>query len=91
VHLYDPRIGIGSSDIGNVSQLVPSIHPLIAIAPAKIVTHSPQFAETAASEAGTQGLLDAAKALAMTVVELVANPGAVARVKEEFGQGRVSG
>jgi len=91
VHLYDPRIGIGSSDIGNVSQLVPSIHPLIAIAPAKMVTHSPQFAETAASEAGTKGLLDAAKALAMTVVELVANPGAVAGVKEEFGQGRVSG
>ena len=91
VHLYDPRIGIGSSDIGNVSQLVPSIHPLIAITPATVANHSPQFAEMAASEAGTQGLLDAAKALAMTVVDLVANPGAVAGVKEEFRQGKVPG
>ncbi len=84
VHLYDPRIGIGSSDIGNVSQLVPSIHPLIAIAPARVVTHSPQFAEISALEAGTKGLLDAAKALAMTVVDLVADPEVVARAKEEF-------
>jgi len=87
VHLFDPRIGIGSSDIGNVSQLVPSIHPLIAIAPAKVVTHSPRFAVAAASETGTRGLLDAAKALAMTVVDLVANPGIVTRVKEEFKRG----
>lgn len=88
VHLYDPRIGIGSSDIGNVSQLVPSIHPLIAITPAIVANHSPQFAEAAASKAGTQGLLDAAKALAMTVVDLVANPEAVASVKEEFRRGK---
>ena len=87
VHLFDPRIGIGSSDIGNVSQIVPSIHPLIAIAPAKVANHSPQFAEISASEAGTRGLLDAAKALAMTVVDLVADPGMVTRVKEEFGRG----
>jgi len=86
VHLVDPRIGIGSSDIGNVSQVVPSIHPLIAIASARAVTHSPQFAETAVSEAGTRGLLDAAKAMAMTVVDLLAEPGTLARVKKEFAQ-----
>ncbi len=89
VSLYEPGIGIGSSDIGNVSQLVPSIHPLIAIAPAKVVTHSPQFAEMAGSEAGTKALLDAAKALAMTVVDLVANPEVVAGVKEEFKRGKI--
>lgn len=87
VHLFNPRIGIGSSDIGNVSQILPSIHPLIAIAPARVVTHSPQFAETAASETGTRGLLDAAKALAMTVVDLVADSGTVSRVKAEFNRG----
>lgn len=86
VHLVDPRIGIGSSDIGNVSQVVPSIHPLIAIASARAVTHSPQFARTAASEAGTRGLLDAAKALAMTVVDLMAEPAMLDRVKKEFAQ-----
>jgi metal-dependent amidase/aminoacylase/carboxypeptidase family protein len=86
VHLFNPRIGIGSSDIGNVSQLVPSIHPLVAIAPPKVVTHSPQFAAAAISEAGTRGLLDAAKAMAMTVVDLVVNPEIVTGVKEEFRQ-----
>jgi amidohydrolase len=86
VHLFDPRIGIGSSDIGNVSQLVPSIHPLIAIAPARVANHSPQFAEMAASEAGTKGLLDAAKALAMTVVDLVADPEVISGVREDFNR-----
>jgi len=91
VHLIDPRIGIGSSDIGNVSQVVPSIHPLIAIASARAVTHSPQFAETAASEAGTRGLLDSAKALAMTVVDLMAAPAVLDKVKQEFAQDKESG
>jgi amidohydrolase len=88
VHLVDPRIGIGSSDIGNVSQVVPSIHPLVAIAPPKAVNHSPQFASLAASETGTRGMLDAAKAMAMTVVDLVVDPGLVSRVKEEFMHGK---
>lgn len=90
VNLVDPRIGIGSSDIGNVSQVVPSIHPLVAIASARAVTHSPQFAKTAASEAGTRGLMDAAKAMAMTVVDLMAAPAVLGKVKEEFAQDKES-
>ena len=91
VHLVDPRIGIGSSDIGNVSRVVPSIHPLIAIASARAVTHSPQFAKTAASEAGMRGLIDAAKALAMTVVDLVADTVMLVKAKKELGQDEESG
>jgi metal-dependent amidase/aminoacylase/carboxypeptidase family protein len=86
MHLYDPDKGMGSTDMGNVSQLVPSIHPSVAIAPVEVVTHSPEFASAAASEAGIQGLLDAAKTLALTVTDLVANPGIVAKIKEEFQQ-----
>ena len=88
VHLLDPANSFGSSDMGNVSQLVPSIHPSIAIAPAEALIHSPQFASAAVSEAGIRGLLDAAKALAMTVIDLVANPVIVTRVKEEFKRGK---
>ena len=91
VHLVDPRIGIGSSDIGNVSRVVPSIHPLIAIASARAVTHSPQFAKTAASEAGMRGLIDAAKALAMTVVDLMAEPAMLVKAKKELEQDKKSG
>ena len=86
--LSDPSKTFGSTDMGNVSQLVPCIHPSVAIAPMEVVTHSPQFASAAASEAGIRGLLDAAKALSMTVVDLVANPEIVARVKEEFRQNK---
>ncbi|GAH51818.1 unnamed protein product, partial [marine sediment metagenome] len=86
VKLADPSSAFGSTDMGNVSQLVPSIHPMVAIAPEEVVVHSPQFASAAASEAGSHGLFDAAKALAMTVVDLVANPEIVTKIKEEFGQ-----
>ncbi len=78
--------GIGSTDMGNVSQLVPGIHPSVAVAPLEVVIHSAEFASAAASEAGIQGLLDAAKALALTVTDLVANPEIVAKIKEEFQQ-----
>jgi metal-dependent amidase/aminoacylase/carboxypeptidase family protein len=77
---------VGSTDMGNVSQIVPSIHPTVAIAPLEVAGHSPEFASAAASEAGIQGMLDSAKALAMTVVDLVASPAIVTRVKREFGK-----
>jgi len=88
VQFSNPAEALASTDMGNVSQLVPSIHPFVAIAPVEIATHSPQFASAAASEAGIHGLLDAAKALAMTVVDLVANPEIAIKVKQEFRQNK---
>lgn len=86
VGLSDTGHAFGSTDMGNVSQLVPSIHPHVAIAEKQTLTHSPEFALAAASDRGIKGMLDAAKALAMTVVDLVANPETLAKVKEEFEQ-----
>jgi len=88
IKLADPDSSFGSTDMGNVSQLVPSIHPRVAIAPGEVVVHSPQFALAAASEAGSRGLLDGAKAMAMTVVDLLADPEIVGKIKTEFQQGR---
>ena len=82
----DATLAFGSTDMGNVSQLVPAIHPTVAIAPADVIIHSPQFATAAASEAGRLGFLDAAKALAMTVLDLLASPETMTRTKEEFAQ-----
>jgi len=84
VKLSEPNETFGSTDMGNVSQLVPSIHAMVAIAPREVVAHSPQFASAAASEAGFHGLVDASKALAMTVVDLVANPEVVTQIQDEF-------
>ena len=86
MQLFEPNHNFGSTDMGNVSQVVPGIHPFVAIAPVEVANHSPQFASAAVSEAGIHGLLDAAKALAMTVVDLTANPKIVNQVVQEFQQ-----
>lgn len=83
VEAFDPRFGLGSTDMGNVSQVVPSIHPTIAIAPPEVLIHTPEFASAAASDAGQQGLIDAAKAMAMTVVDIL-QPGMIDKIKQEF-------
>jgi amidohydrolase len=84
VLLTKPNKSFGSTDMGNVSQIVPAIHPDFAIAPKEVTIHSPEFAQAAASEAGIKGMLDSAKALAMTIVDLLANPETLAKVKREF-------
>ena len=68
----ESRRSMGSTDMGNVSALLPAIHPTIAIAPREVSAHSPEFARWAASEDGHRGLLDSAKALAMTAVDVLA-------------------
>ena len=85
-HLDDPDATFGSTDMGNVSQVVPSIHARVAIVPPEIPIHTPQFAEAAASEAGSRGLLDSAKALAMTAADLIASPELLSEVRAEFGK-----
>jgi amidohydrolase len=80
VEAFDPRFGFGSTDMGNVSQVVPSIHPTIAIASAEVFIHTQEFASAAASEAGHEGLMDAAKAMAMTVADIL-QPGMIDRIK----------
>ena len=69
----DPRHGgrrvVGSTDMGNVSHLVPSIHPMIASAPAGISIHTKQFAQFARSPMADQAVLDGAKTMAMTAID----------------------
>ena len=86
--MEDPDKGFGSTDFGNVSQIVPGVHAGIAIAPPGVVTHSPQFAEAAASENGRLAMLDAAKTLALTVADLVAVPGLLVKAKDEFDRNK---
>jgi amidohydrolase len=86
VEAFDPRSGLGSTDMGNVSQVVPSIHPTVAIAPREVLIHTPEFAAAAASDAGHNGLLDAAKAMAMTVADIL-QPGTLDKIKQEFRRG----
>ena len=80
---FDPGLGFGSTDMGNVSQVVPSIHPTIAIAPPEVTIHTAEFVAAAASDAGHEGLVDAAKVMAMTVVDVL-QPDVLYEIKREF-------
>lgn len=84
-----PRRATGSTDVGNVSALIPTIHPGIAIAPPEVGSHSPAFAERAASEDGRRGLIDAAKAMAMTAVDVLTDPDLRQRMQKAFNTRRV--
>ena len=76
---------LGSTDVGNVSQVVPTIQPTIALTGRpEVVCHTVAFAEAAGGPAGDRALLLAAKALAMTAVDLFADPACLGQVKEEF-------
>ncbi|MEE9609411.1 MAG: M20 family metallopeptidase [Myxococcota bacterium] len=59
----------GSTDMGNVSHRVPSIHPMLAAAPLHCTIHNAEFEKWAGSEMGDAAALDGAKALAMTALD----------------------
>ncbi len=75
---------IGSSDVGNVSQVVPTIQPMLQISPREVTNHMVEFAQAAASERGHQALAAAAKAMAMTALDLALDSAARAAVAAEF-------
>ncbi|MCB0082350.1 MAG: M20 family metallopeptidase [Caldilineaceae bacterium] len=79
-----PGEKMGSSDMGNVSQIVPSIHPYVTIAPPGTGGHTPEFAQASISAWGDQALIRSAKAMAMTAVDLVTQPQLMQQAKDEF-------
>jgi amidohydrolase len=78
----------GSTDMANVSHEVPTIHPMMAIAPEGTPGHSREFAAYAAGPGGDEMLPVAIRVLAATGVELIRNPALVERAWAELkGQG----
>ena len=84
----DPHVSgkkvAGSTDMGNVSYLVPSIHPMIQAAPDGVPIHSVDFARYAAGPSGDQAVVDGAKAMAMTIIDLWTSPELRAQVQDGF-------
>jgi amidohydrolase len=74
----------GSTDMGNVSHRIPSIHPMLAVAPAGVIIHNPEFARWAVSDRGDAAVIDGAKALALTAVELMADGAMMNSVRADF-------
>jgi len=82
--LSDEREKFGSTDMGNVSQVVPAIHPMLSIANENISVHSPEFADAAASEQGLNAIILSSKALAMTAIDLLTTPKHITEIRQEF-------
>jgi len=82
---------VASTDLGNVSKVVPAIHPMIKVAPTGTPIHTAEFAEYAASPDGDRAVLDAAKAMALTIVDCWSNPRILAETRAGFESGDVRG
>ncbi|MBA2531777.1 MAG: M20 family metallopeptidase [Nocardioidaceae bacterium] len=72
-----PQIS-GSTDFGNVSQLVPALHADLAVHSWPAVNHQPEFAAHCVGPHGDRTLLDGAKAMALTALAYIENPQLVA-------------
>jgi amidohydrolase len=87
----DPGRVVGSTDMGNVSYVVPSIHPMIKVAPAGVSIHSHEFARHARSPAGDEAVVLGAKAMAMTIADLWTDPSRVDEAKAALHHPRGAG
>lgn len=75
---------IGSTDAGNVSQVVPTIHPTIQICEEQITLHTDEFREAAHSQRADQAVLDGATILSRIAVRLLMEPATLQAIKDEF-------
>ncbi len=80
----------GSTDMGNVSYRVPSIHPMLQASPLHVTIHNPEFAKYAGAETGDAAALDGAKALAMTALDYFTDADLRERARAIFEAGGVA-
>ncbi|XP_020644367.3 xaa-Arg dipeptidase isoform X1 [Pogona vitticeps] len=82
-------VSSGSTDFGNVSYIVPGIHPYFYIG-SDALNHTEQFTQSAGSEVAQKYALRTAKALAMTALDVVFRPGLLEQVREDFRQAKLN-
>ncbi|WP_283589432.1 M20 family metallopeptidase [Staphylococcus nepalensis] len=81
--VIDDDFGYGSTDTGNVSHIVPTIHPHIKIGSRNLVGHTHRFREAAGNKHGDQALIRGAKILALMGLELIENKSVFNAIIEE--------
>jgi amidohydrolase len=75
---------LGSTDMGDISQILPAVHAYLAIAPEDIANHTIEFTALAGSEAGDAAIVDGATSLAQTALDVLTSPTLLAQAKAEF-------
>jgi amidohydrolase len=85
----DETVGCGSTDMGDVSHVVPSIHPWLAIVEqGACLCHEHSFAAAAATDVATETAVIAAKALARTAADFLSDAHLCDAVRSEWDRGR---
>ncbi|HSM00157.1 MAG TPA: peptidase dimerization domain-containing protein, partial [Candidatus Limnocylindria bacterium] len=80
---------LGSSDIGNVSQVVPALQPNVPISGGeRVEIHTRAFEEATTSPAGVEGMMEGIRALALSACDLFADPGLSRQAWKSFKRGR---
>ena len=80
----DPKERVGSSDVGNVSLEIPTIHEYLAIADPSVAGHTAEFREASLSPRGDDVVLLAAKGLALTGWDLLTDERLRKAAKAEY-------
>ncbi len=81
-----PHISLGSSDVGNVSQVVPVIQPMIPVSDVPVPGHSIEKVAACKSEKGLASIALGAKLLAQTGLDLLEDPQLLASIKREHAE-----
>lgn len=79
-----PETLAASTDFGNISHLLPGIHPLIKVSPEDVALHTQEFSRWAASPAAVQAAVDGAAGLAQVTVDVLADAPFRAALRNEF-------
>lgn len=82
--VVEPTMGSGSTDMGNVSQVVPAIHPMIDLTRGRANPHTREFAAAANGPDAVPTIADGATVLATTAVQVLSSPELLAEVKATF-------
>ncbi len=78
------QVFAGSTDMGNVSYVTPSIHPIYKVG--DVANHTVEFTGVAGQPSAQKPTLDASKAMMMMSVELITNSELLQSVKDEFAK-----
>lgn len=84
------KLDFGSIDMGDVSQVVPAIHPFISMNNVDLVFHTTEFADQTITSDGKQALHDGVLSLACTGYDVLTDKALLTAIKEEFYSKKIS-
>lgn len=82
--IYEARDSFGSLDVGNVSQIVPTIHPYFEICEEDIPAHTIEFAEATKTNMAYESMTQTIGGLVLTAIDILKNDDLLSKIQEEF-------